>query len=87
MWSPPTHPAKPVKLLPPCDRNTLYLVSFVASSGLVHNTENQHKHCELRNINTEIMKILAAASLLATVLCLPEPEAGLGVEDMVILVR
>ena len=33
------------------------------------------------------MKILAAASLLATVLCLPEPEAGLGVEDMVTLVR
>ena len=33
------------------------------------------------------MKIFTAASMLASVLCLPEPEAGLGVEDMVTLSR
>ena len=33
------------------------------------------------------MKIITAASMLASVLCLPEPEAGLGVEDMDTLIR
>ena len=33
------------------------------------------------------MKLLTAASMLASVLCLPEPEAGFGVEDMATLSR
>ena len=69
--------------------NTLNLVSFVALSGLEHCSNNNtatNKYCEQKT-KPEMMKIITAASMLASVLCLPEPEAGLGVEDMDTLIR
>ena len=66
--------------------NTFNLVSFVALSGLDH-TNTQRNIVNKQKTKPGIMKVFTAASMLASVLCLPEPEAGFGVEDMATLSR